>query len=176
MINLLPPQYKQELVKEEKRRLVLILSVLFLIFLVSLILILFSIKISLQGQVEALKIIADSEEKTLRTSEVQILREKINLANQNLLKLKSFYRDQISSTEILEKIFQTIPSGIELTSLSWQKDNSLVSLSGFSPNREILLEFIKKLEEKKEFSEINYPTTIWVEPVDINFSLTLKIK
>ena len=176
MINLLPPSYKEEITKEENQRLVLILGTLFLIFLISLILILFSVKIYIQGQVELLESLVSLEEKKIQTAGTQDLREKITLTNQEISKLESFYKNQINLTEILEKIFQTMPAKIYLTGFSWQKKTYQVALSGFSPSREILFDFKNNLEGKKEFSEIYFPSANWIKPTDIDFQVSFKIE
>jgi len=175
MINLLPPSYQQELRQEENRRLILILGMLFLIFLISVTSILFSVKLYIQGKLESVNVLLDLEEKTLQTSEIQSFRERINSINQNLSKLNAFYEKQISSISILEKVFKTLPPEIYLTAFSWQKNTSQVIISGFSPNREILFLFQKNLEESKEFSGIELPTQNWIKPVDIDFRVTFKI-
>lgn len=159
MINLLPPQQKEELLEEEKYNLVLTLGILFLIFLISLILILFSIKIFISGETEAQKILFSGEEKKFKESQIQNLEEKINISNQTLSRLSLFYQTQLNLTEILEKISGTLPSGTYLTNLNFsllttpaegetQKYLAQISLTGFSPTREILLEFKKALEKK----------------------------
>lgn len=176
MINLLPPQYKEELKQEENWRLVLLLGILILVFLISIILILFAIKFHIGGRVESEKTLVNLEEKYSQTSEIKELRQKIILANQNLSKLNSFYSFQVSPSEILEKVSKTIPSGIYLTAFSWQKNTSQISLAGFSPERKILFEFKENLEKEKEFTEIYFPPSSWINPVDINFYITFKIK
>ena len=173
MINLLPPQYKAELKEEENWKLTLILNLLFLIFLVCLALILFSIKISIAGQLEAQKILLLQEEKNFEESQIQSLEEKITASNQAISKLNSFYQSQISLTEILEKIFETLPSSIYLTTLDFNLDQ--FSLFGYSPTREILLEFKKNLEKEELFEEIYFPPSNWVKPADIDFSVNFKI-
>lgn len=175
MINLLPSQYKQELIKEENFRLASILGTLFLIFLISLVLILFLVKIYIQNQAESLKIMVSLEEKKLQTAGIQTLKEKISLANQKILKLRSFYRAQPDLIWLLGKVFQALPSQIYLTAFSWQKNTSQITLSGFSPKREILFELKKNLEGKKEFSEIYFPPASWIEPTDIDFQVSFKI-
>jgi len=175
MINLLPPLYQQDLRQEENRRLILILGILFLIFLISMTLILFSVKLFIQGKLESVNVMLDLEEKTLQTSEIQSLRERINSVNQNLSKLNAFYEKQISSISVLEKVFKTLPPEIYLSAFSWQKNTSQVAISGFSPNREVLFLFQKNLEESKEFSGIELPTQNWIKPVDIDFRVTFKI-
>ena len=173
MINLLPPQYKAELKEEENWKLTLILSILFLIFLVCSALILFSIKASISGQVEAQKILLLQEEKKFEESQIQNLEEKITVSNQALLKLNSFYQSQTTSTEILEKISETLPTGVYLTILNFNP--AQISLFGFSPNREILLEFKQNLEKEQTFGEIYFPPSSWVKPTDIDFSVNFKI-
>ncbi|MDI6591777.1 MAG: PilN domain-containing protein [Patescibacteria group bacterium] len=176
MINLLPPQQKEELKKEQNYKLVLILGILILFFLICLILILFSIKIYISGKVESMQILIDLEEERFETSKIKELQKKINLANQNISELKNFYQNQKNIVEILEKISEPLPPGIYLTTLSWQKANSQISLSGFSPSREILFKFKENLEGKKEFTEIYFPSSTWVKPINIDFHTNFKVK
>lgn len=161
---------------EEKWKLALILGIIFLIFLTSLILILFSVRTYIWGQVESLKILVNMEEKTLQTPENQNLREKILLANQNLLKLNSFYQTKSEPSKILEKISGTLPSGIYLNTIFWQKSTSQVGLSGKALSREILLDFKKNLESREEFTDVYFPASVWLESVDIDFQATFKVK
>lgn len=176
MINLLSPKYKMEIRQEENRKLVLILSSLFLIFLIALFLILFSVKIYIQGQLESLKVLVKLEEKTLQIPETQELKGKISISNQNISKLNSFYKTRFCLIELFEKIYQTLPSGIYLTAFSWQKGTSQIGLSGFVPTRDILFEFKKNLEKQEEFGEINFPPQNWIEPTNINFIVTFQLK
>ncbi len=168
MINLLPPQYKAELKEEESWKLVLILEILVLIFLICLALILFSVKIFISGQLEAQKILLLQKEKKFEESQIQSLEGKIIISNQTLSKLNSFYQDQTNLTEILEKIFETYLTILNL-------DPAQISLSGFSPTREILLEFKKNLEQEELLGEIYFPPSNWVKPTDIDFSVNFKI-
>lgn len=181
MINLLPSQYKKELLEERNYRLVLILGILVLLSFVSLALILFSIKIYISGQVEYQKIILSEAEREFKQSETQNLQEKIALTNLTFSKLNSFYQENLYFTKTLERISKTLPSGTYLTNLSFtplarEEFQVQISLSGFSPSREILFEFKKNLETEKDFQEIYFPPTNWIRPTDINFSLTFKIK
>ncbi len=186
MINLLPPQQKEELLEEEKYNLVLTLGILFLIFLISLTLILFSIKIFISGETKAQKILLLEEEKKFKESQIQNLEEKINISNQTLSKLDLFYQNQLNLTEILEKTSETLPPGAYLTTFSLnplptpaegetQKYLAQISLTGFSPTREILLEFEEALGKEELFGEIYFPPSNWVKPTDIDFSVTLRI-
>ncbi|MBZ9572049.1 PilN domain-containing protein [Patescibacteria group bacterium] len=175
MINLLPPKEKTDLIQEENWKLVLILGILVLISLFCLASILFAIKINISGKVEFQKTLVDREEKKFKTFEIEALREKITSANQDLSKLNSFYQSQTNLTEILEKISGVFPEGMYLNSLSYQKETSQISLSGFAQNRETLFDFKKNLEKEKRVSEIYFPPQNWVKPTEIDFQVNFKI-
>lgn len=176
MINLLPPQYREELRLEENFKLVLILGMIFLIFLFSLVLILFSVKVHIQGKTEALKVLLKAEEARLQIAEIQDIQRKIATSNEMILELQSFYEVKTDSINILEKIFQTLPSGVYLTSLSWQKEAGQVAVFGFAPKRELLFELKNNLETKAEFSDIDFPPQNWIKPADIDFQAFFKIR
>ena len=176
MINLLPQDEKKILQIEEKEKIALVLETLSFIFLLCLILILVSIQTYIWGQVEAEKIIFEQEKREFEVSEVKDLPEKIKLANKAFFDLNSFYQSQIKSTEILEELSETLPQGVHLTNLSYQKKTSQVALSGFSKSREILFEFKKNLEQEENFKDIYFSPSTWIEAININFNMNFKIK
>lgn len=173
MINLLPPRQKKLLVLERKKRLIVILGIVGLVFFVSLILVLLSVEFYVAGQIEAQKIILEQKQKEFQSSEIKTFREEIRLANQSFLKLRSFYQEQVSLVEILEKINQTLPLRAYLNSFSY--DNTKINLKGYAPTRSILLEFRENLVNEKEFKNIEFPGEPWIKSVDIEFSATFQI-
>lgn len=178
MINLLPPLEKQNLKLEEKNRLISILAILFLIFLIFLILIFLSINFYLWGELESQRANLESKEKELKTTEIQSLEEKIEKLNLTLSQLNSFYQKNISLAAILEKISKILPQRTYLTNVSITPHEKELSfgLSGFAPNREILVELKQNLRSQADFEEIYFPPSNWVNPSDIDFYLTFKIK
>jgi len=178
MINLLSPIEKEALTQEENWKLVLILGIIFIASLISSALILFSIKIYISGQIEAQKILLLQKE--LESSQVQPLKKEIKSANFTLSQLNSFYQETANSGEILEKISQALPTGTYLTNFTLttivEKEEypTQASLSGFSPDREALLEFKKNLESQELFKEIYFPPATWVKSTNIEFSLNFK--
>jgi len=179
MINLLPQKEREELLQEEKFKLILILGIVFVAFFLSLALILFSIRISISKDVEIQKMILAEKEKVASLN--QDLETEIKYSNSTLSKLDSFYGNQISLIEILEKISTTLPSGTYLTNFNFtltqkeEKGVARISLSGFCPNRETLLSFKSNLENEKNFSDIYFPPENWVKPKDITFTVNLTI-
>lgn len=183
MINLLLPEEKRTLQEEEKWKSTMILGILILVFLIWLSLILFSIKTFISGGVEAQKILYDQREKEFENPKIQSLQSNLTTFNLTLSRLDTFYQGQLNLTDILEKISKTLPVGTHLTSLSLspkieKKKEYLLNcaLAGFSPTQVKLLKFKENLEKEERFSEINFPLTNWVKPIDINFTVNFQIK
>lgn len=178
MINLLPPEEKTSLSLEEKKRLIIIIWLLFLFFILCWAFILFSIKFYLQGQVEYQEIILEETEKRIGQSEVQDLWEKFDSFNSQLVQLNSFYQQKVYFSEALEKISEILPPEAYLTNISvTKKETELlqVSLSGFIPTREDLFKFKKNLEKEETIQEVSFPSSNWLEPVDIDFFVTFDL-
>jgi len=168
MINLLPPEQKEEILLDKKRKLVLILGILSLLFLFSFILILLLIKIYLANEIQNQTPLLNLEKEEQEETNIKEIENKIKTSNQRISQVANFYQKQVFLSEILDRIQKTIPPGIYLTNFSFSKDNSQVTISGFSPDRETLFRFKKNLEEN--FKEVKIPTANWVESVNINFS------
>jgi len=183
MINLLPQENQKELLQGYYWKLVMILGLVFLCFLVCFLLILLSVKISVDGEASVQKILFLQRESDFNKSNGQALHGEIESINAKLSKIESFYQGQVDFVDILEKISECLPSGSYLTSISVgsdsltdEKQGTLVSIFGFCPTREKLLLFKENLENEESFTEINFPSFNWVKPENINFSVTFRAK
>ena len=180
MINLLPPEQKEEIFSRERLSSVLVLGILFFSFLVSLFLILFSIKISLLGDLEVQRTLLEEREKEISSN--QEMKEIIENSNLTFSKLDSFYQKRLDLTQVLEKISKLLPSGTYLINFNFNRPQkkegflAQISLSGFSESREVLFSFKGNLEKEAEFAEVYFPPENWVKPSDINFTVTFKLK
>lgn len=180
MINLLSQTEKENLIQEGNLRLILILGSILIFSLISLALILFSIQTYISGQVQVQKILLSQKEQ--ESAQIHSLEEEIKQNNLILSNLNSFYQGTSNSNEILEKISQTLPSRTHLTVLNFsflateeKEYRAQITISGFSPSRETLLEFKKNLENQENFKEIYLPPSNWVKPADIDFSVGFKV-
>jgi len=173
MINLLSATEKEKLLLERNKRMAIILWFLLLFFLACSILILFSIKIYIQSQVKSQQYLLTEIKKEKNQSEIEDFKEEINSINLSLTKLNSFYQDRIYLSDILEKISETLPKELYLTNLSLIFP--YVSLSGFAPTTETLLEFRENLEKEPGFKEISFPRANWVDLTNIDFFVTFII-
>ncbi len=193
MMNLLPPEEKSKLLLEKKKKMTIIFWFLVLFFIFFAILALLSIKTYLQIEIGSEKILLEQSNQDFNQKEIKSFKEKVEIANSNLEKLNSFYQKKVYFSDILENISKILPQQVFLTSLSIipssdegegnKKDKKgeenpsvKISLSGFSPTREVLFGLRKKLEEDNYFEEIYFSPSDWVKPTDINFSITFKVK
>lgn len=182
MINLLPLEEKEKFLLEKRKVLITIILVLVLYFLFCLIFILFSIKVYSQIQIEFQEVLLLRTEKGFGESEIKNFQEEIKETNLTLTNLNSFYQQQIYFSEVLERVSKILSQEMYLTNFSTtpytlaKETGVKFSLSGFAPFRETLLEFKENLEKEKDFKEIYFPPTNWVKPLDIDFSVTFKVK
>ena len=173
MINLLPPEEKERLLLERRKTMVIIIWVAFLFFLFSFFLILILVNVYLQTQIISQKSILEEIERESQKAEIQNLLEKVNSANKNLEKLESFYKQKIYFIGILEKVSNTLPSGLNLVSFSISPPK--ISLSGFALSRENLFEFKNNIEKESSFKDAYFPPANWVKPNNIDFVVTFDI-
>jgi len=181
MINLLPPEAKKDLKKEESWKLYLTLCFLVFIFFICFSLILLSVKNFISGESESQRILLKQGESELENPQRHNLQSDLINFNNSFIQINKFYKEQFSSAEILTQISSIVPMGIRFTNLSISRSGEKIdevscNISGFSPNRDTLLNFKEKLETEENFEEINFPPSNWVKPVDINFNINFKIR
>ena len=133
----------------------------------SLILILLSVKIYLAGEITAQKIFLEFEKESLAVKEMRNVQGQVQTFNKKLSRLDTFEDQKINIAFLFNEILTTIPSGIYLTNFAYSKKASQITLSGFSPTRNILFQFKKNLEQ--EFQDVLFPPDSWIKANDINF-------
>ncbi|MFH1451166.1 MAG: PilN domain-containing protein [bacterium] len=175
MLNLLPQKEKEALIQQEKRKIIFILEFLALIFLLFVILVLFALSVEIKGKLDGQEITIALEEERLEKEKIEERKSKIASLNADILGLDSFYRQQFGLTEVLLRISDILPSGIYLTGISFQEEGRQIVLLGFSPNRDLLVEFKNRLEEEENFRDVYFPSSTWIKQKDIDFQLNLKV-
>jgi Tfp pilus assembly protein PilN len=178
MINLLPPQEKQNLETERQRKMTMILGIVALVFFISLILVLVSVNFSAASQLRSQSVLLENKRKESQKAEFQEIKREINLANQNLSKIGAFYKNRVMMTGFLEKIASLLPEGIYLKSISLSPvgtDHRLFSVSifGHASSRERAIELNKRLKDAS-FNYISFPSGTWTEKEDFDFTATFQ--
>lgn len=180
MINLLPPSEQKELLVRKNEKLAIVLGSTFSISMVCLILVLFSLRFYILGEVVSQSIILDNIQKKYQTPNFLSLKGFIQKYNSALIKVDSFYKKEIYFSDALKTISNIQkPKGLYLTNVSVSKikeDNKMVvAISGVSDTRNNLLIFKNNLEDEKKIKNIHFPPDYWTKPVDVNFNLTFEI-
>lgn len=182
MINLLPPENKEELIRERNWKLIVILGIMIVIFLSFFSLILFSIKIITVGNLEAQKTLLSQAQNELNNTKTKNLEDEINGLNKDLSQIDSFYENQFSFIDILGKISQILPSKTYLNNIfistQAQGGKTLVTfnMSGLSATRDDLLELKNNLENNGAFTDIIIPPDVWLKAENISFTISFKLK
>lgn len=180
MINLLPPQEKQNLLGEKNWKISMVLGVTLLTFLVSFILILVSINFSISTQAASEKAILDSRKADFNKTDAQDLKDKISKANKDLTDLDAFYKQTVGFTDFLIKISSLLPEKNYLENVSISpvgKNNSYkVSLSAKAPLIEDVIKFNDNLKKDQTISNIVFPRDTWLKKSDIVFKVDFQIE
>lgn len=181
MINLLPPPKKQRIGRYRIKRMILVLGLIGTVFLAALALVLLALNFYLQGQVDYQGSLLKAKRGPGKSEKISSIQQEFSAYNNKTAELERFYRNREHPSEFLKEMNETLPSSVHLTSLSYRKIKkeeykAQVSLSGFCPTRGKLLQLKERMDRKSEWEQIKLPPSNWVEPTDINFNVSFKIK
>jgi hypothetical protein len=185
MINLLPPEEKENSIAGRKRKVLIIFWFYGFFFLCVFSMVLLFLNNYIKNEVEVSKIMLQSAEKGFAGEGIKDIQKQIGEANKILVKVNSFYGKKIYFSDVIDKISKVMPGGVYLNNLSavYNKGDEKskgpylkFSLSGFVAKRDILFELKKNLEADSYFQNVDFPTSNWVKPEDINFFISFNIK
>ena len=181
MINLLPPKEKEEILQENNMSLVIVLGNIFVICLVCLALILFSLKFYILARVSSEEFFLNDAEKQYKTPDFLQTKQIVQKYNETLIKIDNFYKKEVHLYDTLKTILEIQrPNGLLFTRITIDRkkeDNAFkVSLNGVSDTRDNLLIFKDNIENNKVIGNLNFPASNWVRSKDISFSLSFETK
>jgi len=180
MINLLPPGEQKELALKKNKKLVIVLGNAVIIGMVSLILVLFSLKFYILQDVSYYKNILDTTAKNQQAPDTVLLRGVIEKYNASLVRLDDFYKKESRINDALKTVFQIArPSGLYLKSVivdRTDKDGRLkLSVTGSSDTRDNLLAFKNNIEKTTGIESLYFPPDSWIKSKNVSFAITLEI-
>ena len=175
-------EQKKELKREKDFKLVLILGILVLSFLICFSLILFSIKILIEGELSYQKILLEQKEK--EAFYFYDLEKEVKEVNLTINKINFFYQKKTDFIDLSRAIFDSLPPEVYLSIFNFSKPaipeeakySGSIFLTGFAPSRQALTLLKKNLESEKKFMEVYFPSENWVKPNDIIFTVSFKLK
>lgn len=179
MINLLPEQEKENLRLKNQEKLFLIWGMMVSVFLICLILILLAIKFYVLIESDYQKNILEQAKKATQTADFINLSGEVQKYNGVLAQLDSFYKKEIYFSAVLETVTGiSSPEGIFITDFSLGRNQNgvvQVSISGVSDTRDNLLVFKKNIEQDASIKNPYFSPESWINPKNVDFSLTLTI-
>lgn len=181
MINLLPPEEKQELGRERNKKLAIILGDIALISLISLALILFSLKFHVSREATAQKFNLQVAENRHNAPNVISFKKVVSGYNAKLLKVNQFFTSEIYLGDVLKTVVEIErPPGLYFNELRVDRSKDGMSMSvviaGFSNTRENLLQYKDNLEKQGKLTNIIFPPDNWIKPVNLKFSVSFDMK
>ena len=184
MINLLPPLYKRRIKQEQYFRIIVILGIAVLGALISLLLLLTAIRLYVAGLVTTEDPFLSTTQTSGAAQEFEQAKRSIQQHNAFIAQVSRFYQNQTDILAIIQELSDDIPSDITLTSLSYtasvatkeKPEPAKISITGFSPNRELLSELRASLQENPLFENLQMPLTNLTNlPVNFLFSAQLTV-
>lgn len=179
MINLLPPQEKQNLILEKKEKLASVLGVVILVSLICFVLILMGIKYYFLSEVDAEKEVLNNARQKYQTAEFLNYEGIVKKYNGLSAQLSSFYGQEEYFSDALKVISSVSrPQGLYLTGISMDREQSAkikVSVAGVSNSRDNLLLYKNNIEADKRIENSGFSPESWVAPKNVNFNLTFEI-
>lgn len=173
MINLLPPKQKEELTKDEIYKMAMILGMVICVSLISLVLMLVAVRWYYLGQLYEKTAAADELLLRLKMLKVEEGEKKIMDYNALFSGMAKFYEKQQITSDIFDKLAESMPEGSHLTNFNFNEGK--ISVSGYCPDREKLVVFKNKLESQEDFENIYFSPSNWIKQKDINFNVSFEL-
>jgi Tfp pilus assembly protein PilN len=170
MINLLPSEFKEELQKQERTNLVVILGTLVFLFTLSLSMLVFTISIYLQGRVQVYEIMTEAQKKD--ESGQEFARREIRSLNFETGNVAAIQNTRVVVSRIVEKLSSDLPRDFYLNAFTY--GDSKVTISGFAPTRAVLIEFRDAIQSDPMFSSVLVPLSIFPQETNVMFTLQLE--
>ena len=92
-------------------------------------------------------------------------------------KIEKSIEKQYSFSNLLEELMKTAPRGLTINSLDTPLDQpGTVKIMGVAKERDGFLKFKENLEKSEFCEKVESPLSNYIEPENLNFELTLKLK
>jgi len=180
MINLLPIEEKERLALDRIKKLVVILGFAILAAVISLILVLLSVKFYILGEAVSQKFILEQAKNRYQTPDFLVYNSLLQGYNKDIVQIESFNKNKVQFSSAIRNILEAKrPAGVSFLDISLAKAKNFgkieAKLFGASDTRDNLLLFKKSLEESASIQSPNFSPESWISPKDINFYLTFEV-
>lgn len=176
MINLLPPAEREKVYSELFKKQINIFGLFMaLIFFGSAIFIL-NTYVFLKIQAKELAQSLNLEEIKTETQEVKMLEEKFEDLNVKLSAYQKFRMEKQPVLDVLFKIKEIIPSGIQLDALLFDVNTNKIILSGVAGSRDDIIAMENKIRSSDFFKNLESPISNFLDKSNSKFNFTFYLK
>lgn len=168
-INLLPKSERQELKLQLFSEQFISFWIWVMISLVFLVGLTYSAKIYLSGQVASAESQINLEKQVLKTSDNEMLKQKVDELNNQINLIKSMDGQHYYWSKALVEVGNLLPTDISLDSLSMDRTTGKVDIKGTAADRESVLKFWANIHKSEIFRNVNFPLENLNRPKDDPF-------
>lgn len=105
------------------------------------------------------------------------LKDKIKVVNDTIADYQQLAGSGIAWSRVLKAFVVLPPPGVQIQSFTVEPSKKMVTITGFSPTRELVIELYNRIQaDGAHFTGVDYPLENVAKPVDINFHFSFYIQ
>lgn len=174
-INLLPDPLKKHFFLEKLEHIFLVATFVLTVFMLFISTWLLILQQGLTQTRTILEIQKKRIENTLYGTRYQEVHTALTLFNEEINELSKVDQALFSVPDAFSEIETLVPSGVRITSYSFDDESLSIELTGVADTREHLLDFEKQLEDVAFVDSVLAPLSNYDEKVDVSFSIDLAL-
>jgi Tfp pilus assembly protein PilN len=168
-VNLLPKDEQREVVLE---RITAKLKNLFAWILLSLLVLagfLLATRIYLGSELSRVSEQVNMQRQVVSQAENRELKQQLDGLNTHLSNLVLLDEQQAVWSEVLIELARLTPVDTSIDTIQADRESFVIRLTGFSLNRDSVLQFRRNLLASEYFSDVDFPLSNLIKPTDVNF-------
>lgn len=172
-LNLIPPERKEEIVKNNRLKLAVRLEMFFTAALIIFFAVLLSFEYILNFSLALDSTVKEEGGKVSQYEEIKNYDSQFSQINSQISKIMKVKGEQLYWSVLFAKLGGMVFPGIEIESLSTA--DYAVAVSGISNTRDSLLLFKEKMEKENCFSNVGLPLSNLIDKSNIEFQIDFNI-
>jgi Tfp pilus assembly protein PilN len=175
-VNLLPKAKQQELVHEHILYSITVAVVCAVIIMLSAVVVQFGVWTYLDRKIKTTDAKIDQLKKVANKTENTALKQEIRLINSQIADFSQLIAKTPQWSGVIAAFVKHVPDGVIITQFDGQTIDKEITISGFSPSRDLVIDLYNNINgDKEHFSSINYPLENVAQPTNVRFTFTFII-
>ncbi len=173
-LNLIPPNKKEEIINNQRLKLIFSVEITLTIMIVIFFIMLLSFKYILNFNEDHYKVSQKNNRNIVQLNKLEKYDTQFKQINSQVSCIILINKNQLYWSRLLKRLSELVFSGIKLNSLTTR--NYKIVLRGVASNREKLIAFKKRLESESELMNINLPLSDLVDKNNIEFQISFNVQ